>query len=182
MAFPLFDGHGGGDTILAGWLVQYWRFTPGVRGVSNVSTILGDDSEVQPDLQLRLLEATGGQARVEGGYVVGAPELVVEIGKSSRSYDLGAKKGDYEKAGVLEYLFVGIAPEEVRWFIRREGHLVEMPAGEDGISRSEVFPGLWLDPKALFAEDINGLIAVLERGMATPEHAEFVDRLAARRA
>ena len=51
---------------------------------------------------------------------LGPPELVVEVGKSSRSYDLGAKKADYERAGVLEYLFVGIEPDEVRWFVRRE--------------------------------------------------------------
>jgi Uma2 family endonuclease len=180
MASPLFDGHGGGDYDVTGWLFHYQRFTPGVRGVANVSTILGDDSEVQPDLQLRIKENSGGRARVEDGYVVGAPELVVEIGKSSRSRDLGPKKADYEKAGVLEYLFVGIEPEEVRWFVRRDGHFVEMKPGEDGIYRSEVFPGLWLDPKALFEEDLNGLIAALERGLATPEHARFVAELAAR--
>ena len=180
MAFPLFDGHGGGDSILTCWLVLYWRSTPGVRSVSNVSTILGEDSEVQPDIQLRLLEMTGGRARVEGGYVVGPPELVIEVGKSSRSHDLGPKKADYEKAGVLEYLFVGIKPDEVRWFVRREGRFEEMAADDDGIYRSEVFPGLWLDPKALFAEDLNGLIAALERGLATPEHARFVVELADR--
>src|SRR5947199_10835095 len=43
MAFPLFDGHGGGDSLLAGWLFHYWRFTPGVRSVSNVSAIPGED-------------------------------------------------------------------------------------------------------------------------------------------
>ena len=178
MVSPLFDDHGGGDSILAGWLFHYWRFTPGVRSVSNVSTILGDDSEVQPDLQLRILASKGGQARVEGGYVVGAPELVVEVGKSSQSRDLGAKKADYEKAGVLEYLFVGIEPDKVRWFVRIEGKFEEMAAGDDGNYRSRVFPGLWLDPKALFEEDLNGLIAALERGLASDEHGAFVARLA----
>lgn len=174
MDFPVFEGHGGGDSNLAGWLFHYRRFTPGLRGVTNVSTILGEDSEVQPDLQLRIVESLGGQARVEGGYVVGAPELVVEVGHSSKFKDLGPKKDDYEKAGVLEYLFVGIEPDEVRWFVLRNGKFEEMPGGADGIYRSKVFPGLWLDPKALFAEDLNGLIAALERGLATPEHAESV--------
>jgi Uma2 family endonuclease len=182
MVSPLFEDHGGGDYDLGGWLFHYQRFTPGVRGVTNVSTILGEDSEVQPDLQLRLIEATGGQARVEGGYVVGAPELVIEVGYSSKSKDLGPKKDDYEKAGVLEYLFVGTEPDEVRWFVRREGKFTDMAASEDGIYRSEVFPGLWLDSNALFAEDLNRLIAVLEQGLATREHVEFVDRLTARRA
>src|SRR4051812_8278168 len=71
MAFPLFEGHGGGDSDLAGWMFHYRRFTPGLRGASNVSTILGEDSEVQPDQQLRVREEFGGLARVVGGYVVG---------------------------------------------------------------------------------------------------------------
>ncbi len=114
------------------------------------------------------------------GYVVGPPELIIEVGKSTRSHDLGPKKADYEKAGVLEYLFVGIEPDEVRWFVRREGAFQEIPPGDDGIYRSEVFPGLWLDPKSLFDEDRNGLIAALERGLDTPEHARFVEELTAR--
>jgi Uma2 family endonuclease len=179
--FPLFEGHGTGDSILSTWLVLYWGATPGVRCSTNVSTILGDDSEVQPDLQLRIREDRGGQTRVEGGYVVGAPELVVEIGDSSRLRDLGVKKDLYEKAGVLEYLFVGLEPQEIRWFVRRDGVFHENPVGVDGISRSQAFPGLWLDPKALFAEDPNGLIATLEQGLATEEHAAFVAELEARR-
>lgn len=182
MAFPLFEGHGNGDNNLNGWSFHYQRFTPGVRSVTNVSTILGDDSEVQPDLQLRIREDHGGQARVEGGYVVGPPELVIEIGDSSRSKDLGVKKAAYEKAGVLEYLFVGLEPEEIRWFGRRDGVFHEIPPGEDGIYRSEVFPGLWLDARALFAEDLNALIEALDRGLNTEEHARFVAELAARRA
>jgi Uma2 family endonuclease len=180
MAFPLLEGHGIGDSNLSGWIFHYRRFTPGVRGVTNVSTILGNDSEVQPDLQLRIREDHGGQARVEGGYVVGPPELVIEIGDSSRSRDLGPKKAVYEKAGVLEYLFIGIDPEEIRWFGRRDGRFQEMSRFDDGTYRSEVFPGLWLDARALFAEDLNGLIAALDRGLATPDHARFVADLAAR--
>ena len=177
MVSPLFDDHGGEDYGVGGWLFHYQRFTPGVRGVTNVSTILGEDSEVQPDHQLRIRENVGGQARVVGGYVVGPPELVIEVGKSSKWKDLGPKKDDYEKAGVLEYLFVGLEPDEVRWFVRREGKFEAMAAGANGIYRSEVFPGLWLDPKALFGEDLNELIATLEQGLATREHREFVDRL-----
>ncbi len=182
MPSPLFDDHGGDDFDVCGWLYHYKRRTPGLRGVSNVSTILGEGSEVQPDLQLRIPSNLGGRARIEGGYVAGPPELVVEISRSSRSYDLGSKKDDYERAGVPEYLFVGIEPEEARWFALRDGRFVEMPPGGDGLLRSQVFPGLWLDPAALFAGDDERLIAALERGLATPEHAAFVAELARRAA
>jgi hypothetical protein len=50
--------------------------------------------------------------------------------------------------------------------------------GPDGIYRSKIFPGLWLDPQALFADDLDRLIEVLEQGLATPEHEAFVAKLA----
>jgi Uma2 family endonuclease len=120
----------------------------------------------------------GGQTRIVDGFINGPPELIVEVGRTSRKIDLGAKKDDYERAGVLEYVFVGLDPDEIRWFVRRDGRFVEMRPGPDGIFRSEVYPGLWLDPGALFADDLDRLIAVLEQGLATGEHAAFVARLA----
>jgi Uma2 family endonuclease len=131
-------------------------------------------------LQLRIPEASGGQTHVEKGYIVGAPELVIEVSKATRTVDLGAKKGDYERAGVREYVFVGLDPQETRWFVRRDGGFVERPPDPDGIHRSEAFPGLWFDAQAFFAEDMERVFAVLEEGLATPAHAAFAAQLAAR--
>ena len=47
------------------------------------------------------------------------------------------------------------------------------------IYRSEVFPGLWLDPQALIGATAAASASVVHLGCATPEHAEFVARLAA---
>src|SRR5512135_1864030 len=176
---PLFDDHGGTDADVAYWLGSYRRFTPGLRASSNATTILGHKSETQPDLQLRIPQERGGQTRVVDGYVTGAPELVVEIAKSSRKFDLGKKKGDYERAGVREYIVVELDPDRVHWFIHREGRFEDLPPGPDGIFRSQVFPGLWLDPEALFSDDLDRLVETLERGLATPEHAAFAAGLAA---
>ena len=43
----------------------------------------------------------------------------------------------------------GSTPIEVHWFVRRDGRFVELLPGPDGIYRSEVFPGLWLEPRGL---------------------------------
>ena len=61
---------------------------------------------------------------------------------------------------------------------------MDLQPGPDGIHRSEIFPGLWLDAEALFAEDRRRLIRILNRGLRSPEHAAFVAKLAeaARRA
>jgi hypothetical protein len=44
-----------------------------------------------------------------------------------------------------------------------------------------MFPGLWLDADAFYAEDLDQIAEVLEQGVATPEHSEFAAKLAARR-
>ncbi len=148
------------------------------RGSANATTILGAGTEVQPDHQIRILSERGGLARIVDGYVHGAPELVVEVAWSSRDYDLGEKKEDYERGGIPEYLVIEVDPDRIHGFALRDGRFVDLPADPDGIFRSEVFPGLWFDPRAFFAEDTEGLIGTLERGLATPEHAAFVARLA----
>jgi hypothetical protein len=56
---------------------------------------------------------------------------------------------------------------------------VALPPGQDGISRWEVFPRLWLDPAALLAGDTWKLQAVVDLGCATTEHAAFIAKLAA---
>jgi Uma2 family endonuclease len=114
--------------------------------------------------------------------LTGAPELIVEVARSSRKYDLGEKKADYERAGVLEYLVVELGPDRIHWFIRRGKRLVALRPGPDGIYRSKAFPGLWLDPEAIFAQDLARRDEVVEQGVATPEHAAFVAKLAAARA
>jgi Uma2 family endonuclease len=179
MPSPLRDDHGETDHSVSYWLVHYRRFTPGLRSGANTTTKLGVYGEPQPDSQLRIPFESGGQTRVVDGYVTGAPELIVEVARSSRAFDLGSKKLDYERAGVREYVVVELDPDRIHWFILREGTFQDRPPGPDGIFRSEVFPGLWLDPEALYAEDLDRLIEVLEQGLATPEHAAFAARLAA---
>jgi Uma2 family endonuclease len=178
MPSPLRDDHGETSRSVSGWLFHYQRFTRGIRGGDNVTDQLGAFGEPQPDCVLYIPEDLGGLSRIVDGYLSGPPELVIEVARSSRAIDLGPKKRDYESAGVPEYVVIEIDPDRVHWFVLREGRYVENPPGLDALFRSEVFPGLWLDAKALFAGDLDGLIAGLERGLATPEHAAFAARLA----
>ncbi|MGO9108678.1 MAG: hypothetical protein ACLP9L_05545 [Thermoguttaceae bacterium] len=48
---------------------------------------------------------------------------------------------------------------------------------DQGHYQSEVFPGLWLDLAALQRGDVSQVLAVLQQGIASPEHAAFVARL-----
>jgi Uma2 family endonuclease len=178
MASPLGQAHGSYHPELTGPLWLYKNATPGVELLDNVTAILGEESETQPDLELRILPAYGGQSRdTEDQYVGGAPELVVEIAHSTRAIALGAKRDDYEGAGVVEYLVLSVEEQQLHWFDFRTDKLIRPT--RQGVYRSRVFPGLWIDGRALVARDSKRLIEVIHEGLASPEHARFVKRLQA---
>jgi Uma2 family endonuclease len=181
MPSPLGSDHGKALVPTIVWLSYYAENTPGLSVLDNATTILGWRSEPQPDAMLRILPEYGGQTRNDGGYVRGAPELVVEVAKATRYVDLGPKRDDYEQAGVREYIVHALDPDEVVWFRQEQGCLVRVAPDPDGLYRSTSFPGLWLDPRALLQGDTRRLRAVVDLGLATPEHAAFVARLAAAR-
>ena len=54
---------------------------------------------------------------------------------------------------------------------------VRLPLDENGVYRSMVYPGLWLDPAALIRGDMPAVQAALQLGLASPEHAAFVAKL-----
>jgi Uma2 family endonuclease len=170
--------HGVAHVALGAALGIYKAATPGVEVGNNVTVLLGYDAEPQPDLYLRILPEYGGQSRnSEDDYIDGAPELIAEIALSGRSIDLHAKRNDYLRNGVVEYLVVCVREGELRWFDLREDR--ELWPGDDKICRVRTFPGLWIDTEALSAGNNARLLETLQHGFATPEHAEFVARLAA---
>jgi Uma2 family endonuclease len=180
MPSPMRIDHGDWSRLVSGWLDRYQELTPGVEGGDGATVKLYPKGEPQPDHHLRIPRELGGQSSVDAGnYLTGAPELVAEVARSSRHYDLIEKKADYERAGVLEYLVVELEPDRIHWFTRRGKRFVVLRPGLDGIYRSKVFPGLWLDPIAIFTKDRARRNAILERGVATSEHAAFVAKLAA---
>lgn len=159
------------------WLKLYKSRTPGTRAYDNATDILGHDSQPQPDASLVI---ENGQTRQnEDGFIEGPPELVVEIASSTESYDLHSKRADYEKYGIGEYLALLIRAQKAVWFVREGGHFVEQPMTPDGILRSRIFPGLWLDVAAILRSDTRRVEEVLNLGLATPEHAAFVATRAA---
>jgi Uma2 family endonuclease len=181
MPSPLGPDHGRAHVPALVWLSYYEEKTPGVEVLDNTSTALGPRSEPQPDIQLRVLPEYGGRTQTDRRFVRGVPELVVEVSHTTRYNDLGPKFDDYERAGVLEYVVRALEPDEVIWHVLQEGRLVAVPPDGDGLYRSRAFPGLWLDPQALLARDTRRLREVIDLGVAAPDHAAFVARLAAAR-
>jgi Uma2 family endonuclease len=163
------------------WATQYRRATQGTEVHLTATNLMGPESEPQPDVCLLISPSCGGQTGVKDDYIVGAPELIIEVASSTESIDLHAMKKDYEKAGVKEYVVVALRQRRVYWFCLRNDAFVEAPADPDGLMRSAGFPGLWLDPAALLAADEDRVLAAVSAGLASPEHGAFVARLATAR-
>jgi Uma2 family endonuclease len=170
--------HGRPHLILSGWLGHYIAKAPGLEEYGDNCTVRLDvDNEPQPDLYLNLPKHAGGTAEIdEDDYLVGAPSLVCEIAASSVSFDLHSKLNVYRRNQVREYLVWRTDDRAVDWFAWREGQYE--PLARDGnLLKSEQFPGLWLDTAALIALDLGALFNAIEQGVATAEHAAFVQRL-----
>lgn len=170
--------HGRPHAHLIGWLVHYEAHTPGVSTADNSTARLALDNEPQPDAVLFIDPEHGGQARISpDDYLEQGPELVGEVAASSVSYDLHAKFHVYRRNEVREYVVWRVLDGAVDWFVLHEGQYERLPPDADGLFRSRVFPGLWLDPAALLRKDLVTVLAVLDQGLASPEHAAFVARL-----
>lgn len=173
---PSTSWHGMYQGAVVGWLFSYGAATPGVFAIDNGTVILDDENEPQPDALLRI--GPGGASSIDRkGYLVGTPELHVEVAYSSESIDLHQKRRAYERAGVQEYLVVLIREPGVRAYRLDQKQYQEAPPDSDGIWRSAVFPGLWLNVPALLDRDGKSLLETLQRGIATRDHDEFVARL-----
>lgn len=173
--------HGTTDSDITGWLGTYRIATPGTNSPRNTTWLMDEDAAPQPDNSLYVRPEYGGRVRLRGKLLEGVPEFVAETCVTSTVYDLHQKLQLYQESGVQEYLTVVLSKREVRWHRLTGGRFVVQPQPTDGIYRSGVFPGLWLDAPALMAGDMARVMTVLNEGIASPEHTAFVAELAARK-
>ena len=170
--------HASPHAVLLAFLVSYWTDTPGVEAGGEGSIRLDMDNMPQPDAAMLIDPRRGGQAQIsEDDYVESGPELVAEVAGSSVSIDLNIKFRVYRRNGVREYIVWRVNDRSIDWFILRGSQFERLAPGADGIYRSEVFPGLWLDAAALARFDLVTVRQVLQQGVASAEHAAFVAKL-----
>lgn len=181
MPSPLrFSNHAEPHAQMIGWMWFYQISTPGVRLGDNPTIRLDLDNEPQPDAVLLIDPSAGGRSRLsQDDYIEGAPELIVEIAASSAAYDLHDKKRVYRRNGVREYLVWQIFEQKLDWFELQEDEYVPLVADTNGTIKSVIFPGLWLAVPEILEGNIPRVLAVLQEGLNSPQHAEFVNHLAA---
>ncbi|MEM6401091.1 MAG: Uma2 family endonuclease [Cyanobacteria bacterium P01_D01_bin.116] len=176
MASPLrIRSHGEPHGNLILWLGTYKITIPGLILGDNSTVRLDLDNEQQPDVVLLFDDKNGEQARIsEDDYIEGAPELVAEVAANSASNDLHEKKNAYRRNGVLEYIVWQVFENKIDWFYLQNGEYISLEADAEGIIKSKIFPGLWLATSALLAGEMNQVLKVLQQGLNSSEHAEFI--------
>ena len=176
MAFPVGATHALLHQSFSGWLWLYSTATTGCQSGIEGTWLMGPKQVPQPDLAMRILPEFGGQSHQAGDYFSGAPELIIEITGSSMSRDLGVKLDLYRKAGVREYLTILLKPQRIVWRHLSRGRYKDLAVSGDGHLKSLVFPGLWLDPEAVW-DPKRSFRAAIESGLLSPGHAAFVRSL-----
>ncbi len=173
--------HGIPQAHLITWLGTYSAATPGVVSADNTTARLDLDNEPQPDAMMLIEPGRGGQVRIsDDDYVEGAPELVAEIASSSVSFDLHTKFHVYRRCGIKEYVVWRVIDRAIDWFVLSAGAYERLDPAKDGLLKSRIFAGLWLDPQALIAGDLARVLAVVGAGIASSEHAAFAASLSAK--
>jgi len=174
-----FRSHGQPHADLTIWLGLYKALTPGLSLGIEPTVRLDLQNAPQPDAILLIEPSAGGQARLsEDDYVEGAPELVAEIAASSAAIDLGDKKRAYQRNGVQEYLVWQVFEQRLDWFGLQDGLYISLTPDSQDIIRSCIFPGLWLAVSDLLAGNMQQVLAVLQQGLSSAEHQNFVQKLA----
>ncbi len=173
-----FRSHGQPHGRILTWLGNYEAITPGVALGVEPTVRLDLDNEPQPDAVLIIIPEAGGQTRIsEDDYIEGAPELVVEIAASSVAIDLHGKKQAYRRNGVREYIVWQVLDEKLSWFSLEQGEYLELLPNEEGVLKSLVFPGLWLAVNELLTGNMQVVLNVLQAGLQSVEHADFIEKL-----
>ena len=174
--------HAKPDNLIQTWLGNYAWATPGVEAATNGTVKLDIENVPQPDALLRVGEECGGSSRVdEKGYLVGPPELIVEIAASSSSIDLHEKLRAYRRNGIREYLIWRTTQQAFDWFVLAEGEYRVHVTDAKGLYESVSFGGLVLNVEALVAGHGAAVLSTLRAGLKSKVHRAFVSTLASRR-
>lgn len=102
--------------------------------------------------------------RLKRNYLDGPADLVVEIiSPESQTRDRGEKYHEYETAGIKEYWLLDPTRKRAEFYsLSPDKTYIRMAIETDGIFRSEVLEGLWLNIGWLWQEPLPQLMFVLK--------------------
>jgi len=132
----------------------------------------------EPDI---LFLARENLDRLTDQRLIGPADLAVEVvSPSTAAHDRATKFEEYQEAGVREYWLIDPRPGKDRvdfWVLGGDGCYRPVPLDENGIYRSTVVPGFWLDAGWLREPKLPEVLFTLAKILDWPE--DIVARLRA---
>jgi Uma2 family endonuclease len=169
MASPLrIRSHAQPHSQIMTWLGLYQSSIPTLMMGIEPTVRLDLDNEFQPDAVMFI--PGRGASITDDDYIVGAPELVIEIAASTVSIDLHEKKAAYRRNGVQEYIVWRTLDREIDWFSLQNGEYLRLEIDERGIIKSQVFPGLWLAVESMLSGSMVDVLVILQTGLNSIDH------------
>jgi len=174
------EAHGRPHGQLAGWAGAFTDAVASADLLINPTLHFAGDNRVQPDVVMACdLDRDEASRLTPDGFLVAPVELIAEVAVSWASIEFHDKFELNRRSGVREYLVWAVDDRELHWFWLRGGRFEPLPL-DGGILKSQVLPGLWLDADALVRNDKRRIRDILQSGLASPEHAAFVQSLQAK--
>ena len=93
------------------------------------------------------------------------------------AYDLYDKKRAYQRNGIKEYLVWQVYERQICWWKLQEGEYMPLEPDQEGVIKSQVFPGLWLEIRSLLEGNLAEVLKKLQAGIESVEHQEFIRQL-----
>jgi hypothetical protein len=156
------------------WLLTYAESTSGVEMLADATVEFDDGSQEAVDALLRVRTDAGGQSRVEDSRVEGAPELIVQRFDGVSPATVYRRQVEYFEKGVAESIIVdreGTAP----WHSPGDYTLHD---GENIVSGT-TFPGLKLNIKYFYEDDLSAQCTQLEDRLGSGIHCCYEEQLGA---
>ena len=76
-----------------------------------------------------------------------------------------------------EYVVWRVYDDAIDWFVQEEGRFVAQTPDDQGAFASRVFPGLRLPVALMLAGKLADVLAAVQEGVQTPEHAAFAGQM-----
>lgn len=159
---------------LEAWLQTYADYTSGLEMRADTTVKPDDGSEMQVDALLRVQEYAGGQSRVEGDYVAGSPEMIIETFNGISPSKVHRRQVKHSEKGITESIVVdseGTAP----WYCPGD---YTLHSGENILSGT-TFPGLKLNIEYFYDGDLSAQLLQLRSQLGSGIHRWYEERLEA---
>lgn len=165
-------------TDLALCVNHYRLFTPGIYVCLHVPVQLDHRSRIVPGLVAMVNHGRLKQCEpVDNGFE-GPPNFVLDVFDSEEMAEYESRRGEFERAGVTEYVAVFDGDPLTFHWNRHDGQaFVEAAPDHRGILKSLALPGLWFPVQALAGRNWWSILSTIEYGVSRKGHHEFMETI-----